>query len=102
MGFRETIKHAFAMPKEAEKLTEEEEELLGKLAQEIVKRRLEAVAITSLESVKYLHFIGSQLMLFFKPIVDTVFPTQMYGKVQEVLEKRGSVEYLIQAIEKAT
>jgi hypothetical protein len=69
MSFRETIKHAFAIPKEAEKLTEEEEELLGKLAREIVKRRLEAVAITSLESVKYLNFVGSQVMLFFKPDV---------------------------------
>lgn len=100
MGIRESLRKAFAIPVEEEKLTIEEEELLNRLAQEITKRRLETIAITFLESVKYLNFIGSQVMLFFKPIVDTIFPTQIYDKVQKILEKRGSIEYLIQAVEK--
>ena len=100
MSIREGFKKAFAIPKEDEKLTVEEEELIKKIAQEITKRRLEAIAITSLESVKYLNFIGSQVMLFFKPIIDSIFLTQTYDKIQQVLEKRGSVEYLLREIEK--
>lgn len=101
MRIPEGLKKAFAIPTEDEALSTEEEELLNRLAQEIVKRRLEAIAITFLESVKYLNFIGSQVMLFFKPIVDTIFPAQTYDKVQKILEKRGSIEYLIQSIERA-
>lgn len=100
MGIRESLKKAFAIPQEEEQLIDEEELLLNKLAQEITKRRLDAVAITFLESVKYLNFIGSQVMVFFKPIVDAVFSTQIYDKIQKILEKRGSIEYLIRAIEK--
>ena len=97
---RENLKQAFAIQKEDEKLNTEEKELIDKLANEIVKRRLDTVAITFLESVKYLNFISSQTMVFFKPIVDAIFPTQMYDKIQQILEKRGSIEQLIQSIER--
>ena len=100
MGILEGLKRAFEIPKEEEKLTSEEEKLLTLFAQEIAKRRLSAIAITFLESVKYMNFLSSQAMLFFKPIVDAIFPTQVYGKIQKLLEKRPSIEYLIQKIEK--
>ncbi|MBI4722015.1 MAG: hypothetical protein HY769_03300 [Candidatus Stahlbacteria bacterium] len=100
MNIRENLRQAFAIQKEDEKLNAEEKELIDKLANEIAKRRLDTVAITFLESVKYLNFISSQTMIFFKPIVDAIFPTQIYDKIQQILEKRGSIEYLIQAIER--
>jgi hypothetical protein len=100
MSFFEKLKYAFSIPKEEEKLTQDEEELLNKLAYEIMRRRLEVIAITFLESVKPLSFIGSQVMLFFQPIVNTIFPTKIYGKLQKILEKRVGIEYLLQVIEK--
>jgi len=100
MNISKNLRQAFAIPKEDEKLTAEEKELLDKLANEIVKRKMDMVAITFLESVKYLNFIGSQTMVFFKPIVDAIFHTQIYDKIQQILEKRGSIEQLIKSIER--
>ena len=99
MSIRESLKHAFSVSREEEKLTEEEENLLKKLAEEIAKRKLGIIAITFLESVKYMNYIGSQVMLFFKPIVETIFPTRIYADIQKILEKRPSIEYLIKRIE---
>ncbi len=99
MSIKESLKHAFSVAKEEEKLTEEEKKLLIRIAEEITKRRLEVVAITFLESVKCMNFIGSQVMLFFKPIVETIFPNKIYSDIQKILEKRPSIEYLIKRVE---
>lgn len=99
MGVIEKIKYAFAVHSEESELTEEEKGMLTKLADKIVKRQLGMVAITFLESVKYLNFIGSQVMVFFEPIIQTVFPNDTYGKIHRLLEKRQSIEYLIKEIE---
>ena len=99
MGICEKLKYAFAVQSEEDALTPEEEGMLNNLAIGIRKRRLDVVAITFLESVKYLNFIGSQAMLFFEPIIDSIFPNEMYPKIRKILEKRCSVEYLIQKIE---
>ncbi|MDI6840380.1 MAG: hypothetical protein QMD71_06000 [bacterium] len=100
MSILNSLKRAFAIKEEDTKLTSDESELLKKIAKGIVDKRLTVPAITFLESVKYLNFIGSQVLLFFEPIVQSILPTQVYGRIQKVLEKRESVEYLIQAIEK--
>ncbi|MDD2889168.1 MAG: hypothetical protein PHE49_00825 [bacterium] len=99
MGIREKLKYAFAVQPEEDALTPEEEGMLDNLAIGIRKRRFDVIAITFLESVKYLNFIGSQAMLFFEPIIDSVFPNEMYPKIRKILEKRCSIEYLIQKIE---
>jgi hypothetical protein len=98
--FIQVIKHAFAIEKESyEDLTDEDKELLDKLARGIVSRRLAAPSIMFLESVKPLNFLGSQVMLFFRPIVATIFPTTSYDRMEVVLEKRQSIEWLIVRIE---
>jgi hypothetical protein len=99
MGIREKLKYAFAIQSEEEALTPEEEGILSNLAIGIGKRRLDIVAITFLESVKCFNFIGSQTMLFFEPIIDSIFPNEMYPKIRKILEKRCSVECLIKKIE---
>lgn len=99
MSVIEKLKYAFAVHTEEAELTEEEKNLLLKLADAVVKRRLGVIATTFLESVKYLNFIGSQAMVFFEPIVQTIFPNDTYGKIHKLLEKRHSVEYLITKIE---
>jgi len=75
-------------------------ELLEKLATGIVGRRLTAPAIAFLESIKPLNFIGSQAMLFFRPIVGAIFPTSVYDKIEKILEKRCGIERLLSAIER--
>ena len=76
------------------------EEVLTRIAQKIVDLRLTPVAIVMLESGKPLSFVGSQLMVFFQPIVTAVFPFHQYDEVTALLEDRVNVEALIQKIEK--
>jgi hypothetical protein len=79
---------------------ERRDEVLGKIAQKIVDLRLTPVAVVMLESSKPLSFVGSQLMVFFQPIVTSLFPFRQYDEVAALLEERSNVEALIQKIEK--
>ena len=75
------------------------DEVLTKIAQKVVDLRLTPVAIVMLESGKPLSFVGSQLMVFFQPIVTSLFPFHQYDEVAALLEERSNVESLIQKIE---
>jgi len=80
-------------------LPEEEEAVLEKLAKKVVDKGMTVPAIVFLESVKPLNFIGSQTMVFFEPIVQTVFNFKDYDNLRAALEKRESIEILILRIE---
>lgn len=81
-------------------LPEEEDRVLDKLAQKVVERRMSVPAIMFLESVKPLNYIGSQAMVFFEPIVQTVFNFKDYDTIRCALEKRQTIEILLLKIEK--
>ena len=53
-------------------ITQSDKQLISNLAQKIVRHGMAVPAIFFLEMVKYMSFIGSQLMVFFGP-VNTVF-----------------------------
>ena len=76
------------------------EEILTKIAQKVVDLKLTPVAIVMLESSKPLSFVGSQLMVFFQPIVTSLFPFHQYDELAALLEERSNVEALIQIIER--
>ena len=78
---------------------EEEEAVLRKLARKTVEKGMTVPAIIFLESVKPLNFIGSQVLIFFEPIVQTVFNFKDYDAFRCALEKRESIEFLITRIE---
>lgn len=79
---------------------ERKQELFQKVAQRIVDLRLTPLAIVTLESVKPLTFVGSQLMVFFQPIFTALFPFRQYDEFAALLEERENVEELIRMIEK--
>ncbi len=79
---------------------ERRKELVEKLAKGIVSRGLTAPAIFFLESVKPLNFLGSQAMIFFEPIVRSIFPFQAYTEFAVLLEDRKTLERLICEIER--
>ena len=81
-------------------LLDEENAILDKLARKAVERGMAVPAILFLESVKPLNFIGSQVMVFFEPIIQTVFNFKDYNTVRTALEKRESIEILLLKIEK--
>lgn len=80
-------------------LPEEEAAVIEKLAKKVVEKSMTVPAIVFLESVKPLNFIGSQAMVFFEPIVQTVFNFRDYDALRTALEKRPTIEILIQRIE---
>ncbi len=101
--FRNFIKHAFAIKKETyEDLSNEDKRLIERLANGIVNRGLSVPSVMFLESIKPLSFLSSQTMLFFRPIVTAVFPISSYDRIESLLEKRQSIEWLIRVIEEYT
>jgi len=112
---RAELGHAFAVERATEdELNEEELETLEKLARRVVKMNMAVPAIMFLESVRPLNYLGSQVMLFFRPLLGIASETvnlatapllgfsvdvKFYNRLQEVLEKRASVEALIVRIE---
>ncbi|MCK4225907.1 hypothetical protein KAX29_03345 [candidate division WOR-3 bacterium] len=79
---------------------ERRNDMLGKLAQEIVDRGLTTPAIMFIETMKPLSFIGSQLMVMANPFVQVLFNSKSYWEITVLLEDRKNVEYLIQEIER--
>ena len=75
-------------------------QLISKLAKKIVRHGLAVPAIFFIEMVKYLSFFGSQLMIFFGPIITVFIASHMYYKYAELLEDRKNVEFLLVEIER--
>jgi len=80
-------------------LLPQEDALLDKLARKVVEKGMSVPAILFLESIKPLNFIGSQVLVFFEPIVQTLFNFKDYDTFRTSLEKRESVEILLLKIE---
>lgn len=75
--------------------------LLDRVARELVSRRLTTPAILFLESVKPMNFVGSQFLHFLDPIVRLFLTIPEYGHFATLLEKRNTLEQLIEHIEAA-
>ena len=58
-----------------------------------------APAILFLESIKPLNYIGAQAMIFFEPIVQSLFNIKDYDVFRQAMERRENVENLLQKIE---
>lgn len=77
----------------------EQQVLLERAAEWIVRRRLTTPALIVLDTCKPLNFLGSQVMIAFSPFIQAVFKGEDYHKFALVLEKDANVERLIQLIE---
>ena len=76
-----------------------DKQIIIDLAKRIFKHGLSVPAIFFLEIIKYLSFFGSQLLIFFGPIITVFIPTESYYKVAELLEDRKNIEFLLETIE---
>ncbi|MBI5778180.1 MAG: hypothetical protein HZA49_01825 [Planctomycetes bacterium] len=100
-GFWDKVRYAFATEDESKTVfSEEETALLNKVADAVVKRRLAAPALMFLESVRPLNFLSSQAMVFFQPIVSLAISTKEVELLAQILERRKSIPFLIELIEK--
>lgn len=80
---------------------EREREVLGKLAQALIDRRLTAPAILFLESVKPLSFIASQALIFLGPLAEALLSYADYQILAEALESRENLEWMICKLEES-
>lgn len=77
----------------------DEDQLIDRVATSIVDRGLTAPAILFLESVGPMNFLASQAMLFFGPMAQLVLPHRDYDTLQGLLERRVSIERILERIE---
>jgi len=85
--------------KEEEVDTSEDKEIMEWAAKQVVSRQLTVPAIIFFESVKPLNFIASQALIAISPMVMSIFQGKRYKQFTNMLERRGNIELLIQAIE---
>jgi hypothetical protein len=81
-------------------LTQSDKQLISNLAEKIVRHGMSVPAIFFLEMVKYMSFIGSQLMVFFGPVVTAFIQSESYYKLTHLLEERQNVEFLMLELER--
>ncbi|MDH4222169.1 MAG: hypothetical protein OEV55_01370 [candidate division Zixibacteria bacterium] len=101
MPFRQIFSSHPKIAKEEEKgLTPAQQEILDRIAKKVVLWKMSTPAILFLESVKPLNYIGSQMLVFFEPFVQTIFSWKDYDEFRKMMEERGNMEKLLQTIEK--
>ena len=77
----------------------EHKEVMDRFARKIIDWRMTAPAILFIESAKPLTFLGNQALIFFQPMVQSIFNFKTYDEVAEILEDRDNLEYLLSRIE---
>lgn len=99
---RKEFKHAFSVGTSSENkaLSEEELALIRKLVAVITKRNLKVPAAMFLECAQPLSYIGSQMMVFFRPFLTFFFTPAEYDLLQGILEKREGIKRFIEELER--
>jgi len=88
-------------PYEPEQAPEDENRVMDAVAARVIKWKMAVPAIIFLESMKPLNYIGSQALVFFEPIVQSLFNFADYDVFRRAMERRENVEILLQKIEAA-
>ncbi|MDE3000514.1 MAG: hypothetical protein OXU79_15695 [Gemmatimonadota bacterium] len=90
--------HAFAVNPPENRITEEERALAARMAEFVVRRQMTTPALMVLEAGRPFNFIGSQFLAFLSPFVTLIFSGVEYGRFVRFLEKRQSVQTLIDTL----
>jgi len=77
----------------------EQRKVLGKVLRAIIKRRLTALALFTLESLKPLSFIASQVLIVFGPLIRTFLSVADYDVFIHAIQDRDNIEWMIQQLE---
>ena len=81
-------------------MSEEDKHLfLQRLAQKIGERHLQAVAFIFFSSLAPVKFIGSQALLFLRPLLSTIVKTADLQALFCLLEEEGRLEELLELLE---
>ncbi len=78
----------------------EETQIITRFAKRIVDHGFSVPAIFFLEMSKYASFIGSQILVFFGPILTAFIRSDGYYDLARLLEEKENVEFLLKKIER--
>jgi hypothetical protein len=73
--------------------------ILDKIARAIVRRGMSVPAVFFIQTFKPMNFIGSQALVFFGPVIESLFPRAGIYEFAEFMEERDNVEKLMERIE---
>ena len=79
---------------------EEAQELMEKAAKFLAERKMGSVSLMVIESLRPLHFIGSQLLYMLAPFAELIFNPTEYQKLACALENNENISYLLNQIDK--
>jgi hypothetical protein len=82
-------------------LAPEDRAMLEGMAGWIGRRGLTVPAVLFLESVKPLHFVGSQMLFFFEPMVHAFVSGKNYSRFAQLMENGDALEEFLVMIEGA-
>lgn len=90
--------HAFAVDPATE-ISEDERVLADRLARIVVNRRMATPAVMALESARPLSFIGSQVLVFFQPLLNVAFRQEDTDRLVRLLERRDGIDLVLDRIQ---
>lgn len=96
--FRE-LQNAFSTGSPFAPPSDEQMQLVDRMAQEIVKRHLTVPALTTLEMSRPLNYLGAQAMHFFAPVMTTLFDPKSYELMARFLERGDAISVMADRIE---
>lgn len=88
-----------SVAQESVQATAEDEVMIRKVAERLVRMRMSVPAIFFLESSKPLAFVGGQLLIFLEPFVQAIFNFAQYQRFAALMEDRDNWERLVRKIE---
>src|ERR1051326_8421824 len=91
-----------AMLPDTEYTPEEQEKLLDRIAEQVVRRRLEMPAALFLEMHRPLRFFAGQGLLLASPLLGAFFGLEEIYKFSRLVEDPGTVDRLLERIEEKT
>ena len=98
-GWRDRIRHAFAVRSKPVPLSDADRELILRLAGFISSRGLTAPAIAALEASRPYTFLGSQFLTFMKPFAHLALPGSDYDRFTHLMESRDNLDVILEALE---
>lgn len=74
-------------------------EIIEKISKAIVSRRMSSAAIMTIESLRPLNFIGSQVLFFLEPFAQIFINSKEYQEFAALLENDEYVKKLVRRID---
>ena len=96
---RTALRHAFAVQAAQDEWTAEDDVLLDRVADAVVKRGMAAPAAVFLESLGPMNFLGSQALHFMAPVLECAFSAKEVTHVARLLERRETIARLLSLID---